>query len=150
MTDPGETGVMSNDAYDPRFLDGVRYFNLRDFFEAHESWEDLWTDYQGPLRRFYQGLIQVAVCLHHFGNGNMHGTRKLYYSSVAYLEKYGAHQDGVNLVQLLAELKACCQPVIDQGEPLTRVEIQLELVPEIHLDPPPTACSSNDAVTPGD
>ena len=57
---------MSNDAYDPRFLDGVRYFNLRDFFEAHESWEDLWTDYQGPLRQFYQGLIQVAVCLHHF------------------------------------------------------------------------------------
>ena len=141
---------MSNDAYDPRFLDGVRYFNMRDFFEAHESWEDLWTDYQGPLRRFYQGLIQVAVCLHHFGNGNMHGTRKLYYSSVAYLEKYGTHQDGVNLVRLLAELQACCRPVIDQGEPLTRVEIQPELIPRIQLDPPPTPHSSNDAARPGD
>jgi len=70
--------VTGNDSYDPRFLAGVRYFNQRDFFEAHESWEELWVDYQGPLRRFYQGLIQVAVCLHHFGNGNMHGTRKLY------------------------------------------------------------------------
>jgi predicted metal-dependent hydrolase len=141
--------VTRNDTYDPRFLDGVRYFNLRDFFEAHESWEELWVDYQGPLRRFYQGLIQVAVCLHHFGNGNMHGARKLYYSSVAYLEKYGAHQDGVNLVQLLAELKACCQSVIDQDEPLTRVPIQPDLIPEIHLDPPPTAGTGSDAATPG-
>ena len=59
--------------YDPRYLQGIDYFNRRAFFHAHEVWEELWTDTQGPTRRFYQGLIQVAVCLHHFGNGNLRG-----------------------------------------------------------------------------
>src|SRR5690606_4025898 len=73
--------VMSeSSSYDPRFLQGIAYFNECDFFEAHEVWEDLWSEIQGPSRRFYQGLIQVAVCLHHFGNGNLRGAQKLYHS----------------------------------------------------------------------
>ena len=42
-----------------------------------EEWEELWADYQGPDRQFFQGLIQAAVCLHHFGNGNTRGAKKL-------------------------------------------------------------------------
>ena len=52
----------------PLYLQGIRYFNECDFFESHETWEELWTEYRGEARRFYQGLIQVAVALHHFGN----------------------------------------------------------------------------------
>ena len=59
--------------YDPRYLEGIDCFNRGAFFDAHEVWEALWTDTEGPSRRFYQGLIQVAVCLHHFGNGNLRG-----------------------------------------------------------------------------
>ena len=129
---------LSNNLYDARFLAGVRYFNETDFFEAHEHWEDLWKDYQGPLRKFYQGLIQVAVCLHHFGNGNAHGARKLYHSSVAYLTPYRPHQDGVNLDQLLDELATCCQSILDPdiGSPV--MEIEPAAIPKIHLDPPAT------------
>ena len=72
--------------YDPRYLDGIEHFNKCDFFEAHEVWEELWADYSGPSRKFYQGLIQVAVCLHHFGNGNIRGAKKLYFGSRGYLE----------------------------------------------------------------
>ncbi len=57
--------------YDARYLGGVRFFNEGDFFEAHEVWEDLWLNTAGPERRFYQGLIQAAVALYHFGNGNL-------------------------------------------------------------------------------
>jgi uncharacterized protein len=77
---------MTEPTYDPRYLEGIRYFNECEFFEAHEVWEDLWADYQGPSRRFYQGLIQVAVCLHHFGNGNGRGAIKLYHGCREYLE----------------------------------------------------------------
>src|SRR6476469_7449491 len=69
---------MTQAVYDPRYLEGIEHFNRCDFFEAHESWEELWQDYTGPSRKFYQGLIQVAVCLHHFGNGNTRGAKKLY------------------------------------------------------------------------
>jgi hypothetical protein len=128
---------LSNNLYDARFLAGVCYFNATDFFEAHESWEDLWKDYQGPVRKFYQGLIQVAVCLHHFGNGNVHGARKLYHSSVAYLTPYRPHQDGVNLDQLLAELATCCQAILEPDEQFPAMEIEPAAIPKIHLDPAP-------------
>ena len=68
---------MAEAQYDPHYLAGIEFFNQCDFFEAHEAWEELWTEYQGPSREFYQGLIQVAVCLHHFGNENIRGARKL-------------------------------------------------------------------------
>ena len=135
---------MSNDQYDSRFLDGVRYFNECEFFEAHESWEDLWSEYQGPLRKFYQGLIQVAVCLHHFGNGNIRGAKKLYHSSVGYLEPYRPHQDGVNLDQLLEELRSCCRDILESEEEFPVIEIQADLIPEIHLDPPAGDSSATD------
>ena len=59
--------------YPELYLQGIVHFNECDFFESHEVWEALWTDYQGPSRKFYQGLIQAAVALHHFGNGNIRG-----------------------------------------------------------------------------
>lgn len=122
--------------YDQHFLDGVRYFNDCDFFEAHEAWEALWTDYQGPSRKFYQGLIQVAVCLHHFGNGNARGAIKLYHSSRAYLEQYPAHYEGVDVAKLLSDLERCCAELLASQEEFPQVAVVPDLIPEIHLNPP--------------
>ncbi len=80
---------MSDETYDPLYLGGIKHFNECDFFEAHEVWEELWTDYRGESRKFYQGLIQAAVALYHFGNGNIRGARKLYHSSRDYLRRTG-------------------------------------------------------------
>ena len=49
--------------HDPRYLAGIVLFNAQDFFEAHEVWEDLWSETCGNEHRFYQGLIQAAVGL---------------------------------------------------------------------------------------
>jgi predicted metal-dependent hydrolase len=122
--------------YDQHFLDGVRYFNDCDFFEAHEAWEELWTDYQGPSRKFYQGLIQVAVCLHHFGNGNARGAIKLYHSSRAYLQQYPAHYEGVDVAKLLSDLERCCAELLASQEEFPQVVVVPDLIPEIHLNPP--------------
>ncbi len=50
-------------AYPPLYLKGIECFNECDFYESHEVWEELWTEYRGPSRKFYQGLIQAAVAL---------------------------------------------------------------------------------------
>jgi uncharacterized protein len=125
---------MNAEDYDPLFVEGVEYFNRCDFFEAHESWEHLWTDYQGPSRKFYQGLIQVAVCLHHFGNGNLRGARKLYQSSRGYLQEYRPFYEGVDLEKLFAQLEVCCAPMLDES--VAKLEIVPDDIPEIHLNPP--------------
>lgn len=125
--------------YDPRYLEGIGYFNECDFYEAHEVWEDLWADYQGPSRKFYQGLIQAAVGLHHFGNENIRGAKKLYMSCRSYLESYRPRHLGLDLEKFFAELQACFAEVLASDEEFPRVTIDPDLIPEIHLDPPPGA-----------
>lgn len=124
------------DQYDPLYLKGIEYFNDCEFFEAHEVWEELWTEYRGPLRQFYQGLIQAAVALHHFGNGNIRGARKVYTSSANYLQPYRPTCMGLDLDTFLAEFTTCFRDVLDSQEDFPHIEIDPETIPEIHLVPP--------------
>ncbi len=130
--------AMETPTYDPRYVEGVNFFNECEYFEAHEIWEDLWTEYQGPSRKFYQGLIQVAVCLHHFGNGNTRGAKKLYFSCNKYLAEYPDTFEGIDVAKLRTELEACCAELLASGEEYPKLEIDPELIPEIHLDPAPS------------
>jgi predicted metal-dependent hydrolase len=129
----GTIGPLSMPTYDPRYLAGIEHFNQCEFFEAHEVWEDLWQDYSGPSRKFYQGLIQIAVCLHHFGNGNIRGAIKLYHGSCGYLEPYLPAHEGIDLVKLLGELEVCCREILASNETFPKLEIVPDLIPEIHL-----------------
>jgi predicted metal-dependent hydrolase len=124
------------DEYDPLYLQGIAYFNACEFFEAHEVWEELWKEYSGDLRLFYKGLIQAAVALHHFGNGNIRGARKVYGSSRGYLEKYGPHCMGLDVVKFLGEFDACFAAVAASEEQFPEIELDPNLIPEIWLDPP--------------
>lgn len=133
---------MTTAKYDPLYLRGIELFNDCDFFESHEAWEELWTEYQGPSRKFYQGLIQAAVALHHFGNGNIRGARKLYYTSLGYLEAYRPHHEGIDLDKFFNEMRHCFAGIIDSAEELPAVEIEAEKIPEIHLVPTPAGGSS--------
>ena len=120
---------------DSLYLEGIRFFNECEFFEAHEAWEELWTEYRGPLRRYYQGLIQAAVALHHFGNGNIRGAKKVYLSSRSYLDDYCPACHGLDLEAFLAQYERCFEEVLASTEEFPRIEIVPDLIPEIHLDP---------------
>ncbi|MEQ8210596.1 MAG: DUF309 domain-containing protein [Lacipirellulaceae bacterium] len=128
---------MSTEAspFDPLYLKGIEYFNECEFFEAHEVWEELWTEYRGDLRKFYQGLIQTAVALHHFGNGNIRGAKKVYTSSCKYLEEYRPGRQGLDLEAFLTQFEKCFREVLDSEEEYPSIEIDPETIPEIHLDP---------------
>jgi len=131
-------------AYDPLYLQGIEYFNDCDFFEAHEAWEDLWTEYRGEARKYYQGLIQAAVALHHFGNGNLRGAKKVYLTSRGYLQEYPTLYEGLDLEAFLAQYQQCFDEILRFDEILQsdeelppgsskKAEIDPELIPEIHL-----------------
>jgi predicted metal-dependent hydrolase len=125
-----------DDAYDPLYLKGIEHFNECDFFESHEVWEALWTDYRGPSRKFYQGLIQAAVALYHFGNGNIRGAKKLYNSSRDYLRPYGSKHMGLDLEAFLGQFGRCFAEVAATTEEFPVIDLDPELIPEIHLEPP--------------
>jgi predicted metal-dependent hydrolase len=128
---------MDSDDYEPLYLKGIAYFNDCDFFESHEAWEEIWTEHFGPSRKFYQGLIQAAVALHHFGNGNIRGAKKVYFGSKGYLAPYRPRHLGLDLEKFLEELDRCFAEVTASKEEFPEIEIVPDLIPEIHLDPPP-------------
>ncbi len=125
------------DDYDPRYLAGIVLFNRGDFFEAHEVWEDLWTEADTTEKTFYQGLIQAAVGLCHFCNGNVRGAKKLYVSSHDYMERYGSHFNGLNNEEFWQQMSRCFAPVLNADEPDRSIEIVEEDIPVIKLDPEP-------------
>jgi predicted metal-dependent hydrolase len=123
--------------YDPRYLAGVLFFNNRQFFEAHEVWESLWMDCAGPERRFYQGLIQAAVGLYHFGNSNVRGATKLYHSSRAYMERFLPAFAGLDIAEFWRAMAFCFDELLADANPDRRVALPEDRIPTITLDPHP-------------
>lgn len=122
---------MANAADDPRFCEGIACFNRRAFFGAHEVWEEIWREEQGPARHFYQGLIQLAVCLHHFGNGNTRGAKKLFLSGSDYLQAYRPMYLGIDVDGLLSGMEVCCQALLNSAEAIPSARLDPDLIPTI-------------------
>lgn len=55
------------------FHEALDQFNSREFYSCHDTLEALWMEALEPERRFYQGLLQIAVGYYHLGNGNWRG-----------------------------------------------------------------------------
>ena len=99
-------------SYDPRYIKGFEFFNAREFFEAHEVWEELWHETHGEPRNFIQGLIQAATALHHFQNSNLKGAKLLYESFIELLAPYPSPYMGVDVAKFKADIDACFQGLV--------------------------------------
>lgn len=131
---------MSQDAvtaYDPRYLAGVLFFNAQDYFEAHEVWEELWHETVGPDRKFIQGLIQAAVALFHFSNGNVRGAERLYHSSTDYLRPYGPRHWSLDVEAFVQQMRTCFAELLGATGPPASARPRAELLPTISLEPSP-------------
>jgi uncharacterized protein len=95
--------------YDPLYLEGIEHFNRREYFESHEVWESLWKKEAGPAKRFYKGLIQAAVALHHLNRGNLAGAKTLFARSRSYLRPYRPRYLGVDVEDFLTRLGECIE-----------------------------------------
>jgi predicted metal-dependent hydrolase len=106
------------------FHHGATLFNAGNFFEAHEVWEDVWRAAPAEEKQFLQGLIQIAVALHHHSRGNAVGARSLlaraHRNLTAYPDRYG----GVNLAALRAAVTEC-ERGLDSGAPLPPVTVNI-------------------------
>lgn len=63
-------------------------FNSRQYFECHESLEEIWQEETGDVRDFYKGLIQVAAAFVHITRENCTGARRLLTTGIGYLAPY--------------------------------------------------------------
>ena len=89
------------------FERGIEEFNRQYFFEAHDTWEELWMKTTGSHRLFYQGLIQTAVGFYHLGNENYKGACSQFGKALAKLEQYLPVYHGIDTEHLVEQVRAC-------------------------------------------
>lgn len=90
-----------------RIRDGLRLFNERYFFEAHEALEEVWHKEHGESRLFLQGLIQICAGFHHYQNGNLRGAADLLKRGTEKMRKYPDQYLGLDAAHLIALTDAC-------------------------------------------
>ena len=100
------------------FFDGLQAYEEKDFFEAHELWEELWSEYYLDDKTFIQGLIQLAVSFVHLGNGNLNGAKSLMKKSGDKFSSYSGLHRGINIDKLKHQIVI----IINEYEQLLTVE----------------------------
>jgi hypothetical protein len=109
-------------------------FNSGQYFECHETLEEVWREEQGELSDFYKGLIQVAAAFVHAMRGNDFGANKLLTTALGYLARYrneGAM--GFDVDALCEKAEAARERVRELGRGHTQ-EIERELIPRYAFD----------------
>ena len=85
------------------FQAGLKLYNEKNFYDAHEKWEDLWSDYYLKDRLFIQGLIQLSVSFVHLKNNNMNGAKSLLNKCKQKFEGFDI-QRGIDVKKLLISI----------------------------------------------
>jgi uncharacterized protein len=77
--------------------------------------ERAWLDEPTPLRRLYQGILQVGVGLHHARRGNLPGALSLLDRGMSLLAPFEPHRLGVDVERLVRDAAAARRALAAPG-----------------------------------
>ena len=92
-----------NDLPPQEFWQGVTQFNQGNFYACHDTLEAVWLDAPESQKKFYQGILQVAVACYHLSNKNWQGAVILLGEGVKRLSSYEATECGIDLENFIFE-----------------------------------------------
>ena len=108
---------MGRELRQEKFRKGIDQFNAQAFFEAHETWEEIWLTEPEPEKTFLQGIIQVSAAFHHYRRGNPAGARSLLAAGVMKLDRFPETHSGLELGELRDAVRRSLA-ALDGGEDL--------------------------------
>jgi hypothetical protein len=118
----------------PILLRGIGQFNDGYFFEAHETWEELWLPSPWPARQFLQGLIQIAAAFVHLMRGEYPGTIRLLDEGTTKIAAFPPDYLGIDGARLLAEARAAREELAALGRARLE-EWDRRCIPKMHVLP---------------
>jgi len=130
----GELEPWSCDEIPPAlFYVGLEQFNRGEYFEQHESLEEIWITEPRHIRYLYQGILKIGVGFYKLRLGNYRGTVNHINGGIAYLEPYGDNCLGVDVARLIREAAAVRDIVVALG-PDCLGEFDLSTLPTVHYE----------------
>jgi uncharacterized protein len=107
------------------WLQGIAEFNRQEYYACHDTLEALWMDSIDPDKKFYQGVLQIAVACHHLQNQNLKGAAILLGEGIGRLRYYQPVYAGIDVTQLIQDSHHLLQHVQqianpDSSSPLER------------------------------
>lgn len=111
-------------SYPSAYLEFIRLFNERNFFEAHEVLESLWQKETGRERDFFHGLIQIAALFVHLQKKNLLGAERLLKTASVYLTRYVPRHCGIQVSAILEQAHVAITAVAKEMDiPVYLIEI---------------------------
>jgi uncharacterized protein len=109
---------------DERLRRGTDQFNAGQFYEAHESWEELWLESSGNEKLFLQGLIQIAAGYVKTHMGGRSGALKLFERGAAKVRQAAPAEYADSVAPLLAAVAADVQRIQCAADPISMADVQ--------------------------
>jgi len=98
------------------FNEGISLFNKREFWRAHESWENLWHRRPEESRIFYQGLIQAAAAYHlAIERPRVSGAIRNFEKSLEKLELFAPRFLGIDITGLITTMRVAVASLRREG-----------------------------------
>jgi predicted metal-dependent hydrolase len=104
-------------SHELEYLRGIALFNEGKFFDAHEVLEDVWRAASHEEKKIWQGLVQVAVALHHYSTRNHVGMRSVLVRAMKNLAGHPQNFHDIQLSRLLESLDQWLE-AFDNSRPL--------------------------------
>jgi hypothetical protein len=99
----------------PGVVEGIRLFNQREFYACHEVIEHEWHAERRPIRRLYQGILQIGVGFHHALSGNHRGALLLLGDGIEKTADFLPFCLGIETDLLVTQARSCLDRLTELG-----------------------------------
>ncbi len=108
--------AVSGGAQSPYMQEALRLYRAGDYFMTHEILEEHWLEAEPEERDFLQGLIHLAVGLHHHARGNVTGATLQFRKASKRLAQYQGIHQGVDVALIKSFLDSAQDAIKEQRE----------------------------------
>jgi predicted metal-dependent hydrolase len=126
MTDPSPC----SEPLPPAARDAIRQFNAGEFYAQHDALEALWRAESRPVRRLYQGILQIGVAYYQITRGNRRGALKMLMRGLRWLDQLPEVCQGVDVARLRQDARTV-QSALTASPDLAAFD--LALLEPVHL-----------------
>ncbi|MCC6313619.1 MAG: DUF309 domain-containing protein [Thermomicrobiales bacterium] len=116
----------------PGVLEGIRLFNMGEFYACHEAIEHEWHAERRPVRRLYQGILQIGVGYLHALRGNHRGALLLLADGIEKVSEFTPCCLGIDTARLVRAARVSLDRLRFLG-PERLAEFDRETIPSVHF-----------------